>query len=244
MAAEPGKEAAKEKEPEAVVIAQPERVKKRNPGQVTKILKIGVVGDGTVGKTTMLLAYITQGFITDYTPTVFDNFSAIEEIDGDVINVILWDTAGQDDYQSIRTTCYSYCNYDLFLLCFSVIHKDSFDNVRYKWVPELKKNAPNTPLILVGTKTDLRVDGEKLHITSKEGDRRAKEVKAKKYLECSSKDPKSISKMMVEALQVLMERDRLRKSKIEKQFKKEKKEEDKLQRKLERASKKMEKAAE
>lgn len=71
-----------------------DRTKKRDPGKITKIVKCGVVGDGTVGKTTLLLSYITEAFITEYTPTVFDNFSAIEEINGEVINVILWDTAG------------------------------------------------------------------------------------------------------------------------------------------------------
>eukprot|EP01111_Echinosteliopsis_oligospora_P010758 TRINITY_DN3411_c0_g1_i1.p1 TRINITY_DN3411_c0_g1~~TRINITY_DN3411_c0_g1_i1.p1 ORF type:complete len:170 (-),score=38.95 TRINITY_DN3411_c0_g1_i1:77-586(-) len=145
-----------------------ERTKKREPGKITKIVKCGVVGDGTVGKTTLLLSYITQAFITEYTPTVFDNFSAIEEIGDDVINVILWDTAGQDDYAQIRTTCYNNCKYDVFLLCFSVIHKDSFDNIRYKWLPELKQNSPGTPFILVGTKIDLRDDNNANHIPHRE----------------------------------------------------------------------------
>jgi hypothetical protein len=75
-----------------------DRTKKRDPGKITKIVKCGVVGDGTVGKTTLLLSYITQAFITEYTPTVFDNFSAIEEINDEVINVILWDTAGMHQH--------------------------------------------------------------------------------------------------------------------------------------------------
>lgn len=52
------------------------------------------------------------------------------------------------------------------------------------------------------------------------------------YLECSSKQPESISKMMVGALSVVMERDALRRQKIEKQYKKEKKEEEKMEKKL------------
>ncbi len=40
------------------------------------------------------MSYICQGFIEDYVPTMFDAFSAIENVDGELVNVILWDTAG------------------------------------------------------------------------------------------------------------------------------------------------------
>jgi len=211
------------------------RTKKREPGHITKIVKCGVVGDGTVGKTTLLLSYITQAFITEYTPTVFDNFSAIEEVNGEVINVILWDTAGQDDYAQIRTTCYSSCKYDVFLLCFSVIHKDSFDNIKYKWLPELKQNSPGTPFILVGTKADLRDDSNNPnHISQKEGAKRAKDIKAHTYVECTSREPASVGKVVMEAVNIVLEADKALKAKNQKQFTKEKKEEDKIAKKAEK----------
>jgi len=205
-----------------------DRTKKRDPGRVTKIVKCGVVGDGTVGKTTLLLSYITQAFITEYTPTVFDNFSAIEEVNGEVINVILWDTAGQDDYAQIRTTCYSSCKYDVFLLCFSVIHKDSFDNIKYKWLPELKQNSPGTPFILVGTKCDLRDENPNPnHISQKDGAKRAKDIKAHTYVECTSREPASVGKVVMEAVSIVLEADKARRAKNEKQYKSEKKIEEK-----------------
>jgi len=204
-----------------------DRTKKRDPGRVTKIVKCGVVGDGTVGKTTLLLSYITQAFITEYTPTVFDNFSAIEEVNGEVINVILWDTAGQDDYAQIRTTCYNNCKYDVFLLCFSVIHRDSFDNIKYKWLPELKQNSPGTPFILVGTKADLRDDANSVHISQKEGSKRAKEIRAHSYIECTSRESASVGKVVMEAVGIVMEADKARRIKNEKQYKTEKKLEEK-----------------
>lgn len=74
--------------------------------------------------------------------------------------------------------------------------------------------------------------GNSFNILISQGEKRAKEVKAKMYLECSSKQPESISKMMVGALSVVMERDALRRQKIEKQYKKEKKEEEKMEKKL------------
>lgn len=219
------------------------RTKKREPGHITKIVKCGVVGDGTVGKTTLLLSYITQAFITEYTPTVFDNFSAIEEVNGEVINVILWDTAGQDDYAQIRTTCYSSCKYDVFLLCFSVIHKDSFDNIKYKWLPELKQNSPGTPFILVGTKADLRDDSANPnHISQKEGAKRAKDIKATTYVECTSREPASVGKVVMEAVNIVLEADKALKAKNQKQFSKEKKEEEKIAKKAEKEKKKKDEA--
>jgi small GTP-binding protein len=215
-----------------------DRTKKRDPGKITKIVKCGVVGDGTVGKTTLLLSYITEAFITEYTPTVFDNFSAIEEINEEVINVILWDTAGQDDYAQIRTTCYNNCRYDVFLLCFSVIHRDSFDNIKYKWLPELKTNSNGTPFILVGTKVDLRDDNNPNHIPQKEGAKRAKEIKAHTYVECTSREPQSVGKVVMEAVNIVLEADKLRKKSNEKQYKQELKKEEKDAKKLAKLQKK------
>lgn len=217
-----------------------DRTKKRDPGKITKIVKCGVVGDGTVGKTTLLLSYITQAFITEYTPTVFDNFSAIEEVNGDLINVILWDTAGQDDYAQIRTTCYNNCRYDVFLLCYSVIHRDSFDNIKYKWLPELKQNSPGTPFILVGTKCDLRDENNPAHIPQKEGVKRAKEIKAEKYVECTSRDPASVGKVVMEAVGIVLEIDKQRKLKNEKQYKQEMKTAEKEAKKHQKLVKKAE----
>jgi GTPase SAR1 family protein len=52
----------------------------------------------------------------------------------------------------------SYGMTDVFLICFSVVSPASFDNVAVKWIPELRHHAPATPVILVGTMTDLRQD--------------------------------------------------------------------------------------
>ena len=70
------------------------RVKKRN-GVINKVVKCGIVGDGTVGKSCLLMSYTMNGFVEDYIPTIFDNLSVIEEFDdGRLVNITLWDTAG------------------------------------------------------------------------------------------------------------------------------------------------------
>ncbi|KAF2580178.1 hypothetical protein F2Q68_00003751, partial [Brassica cretica] len=92
----------------------------------------------------------------DYVPTVFDNFSANVVVNGATVNLGLWDTAGQEDYNRLRPL--SYRGADVFILAFSLISKASYENVSKKWIPELTHYAPGVPIVLVGTKLDLRDD--------------------------------------------------------------------------------------
>jgi len=226
-----------------------DRTKKRDPGKITRAIKVALVGDGTVGKTCLLMSYVCQAFLEDYVPTMFDNFSVIESVDGELVNVILWDTAGQEDYETIRTTtCFP--NTHVFILCFSVVHPDSFHNIKQKWLEELKKACPDTPYILVGTKTDLRSDEEtvkklqeknKEPITAKMGQKRAKEIKALAYLECNAKDIKSVNEIFAQALKIVMDPLKERKKEVAKLAKKEEEQEAKLQKKIEKEKIKQEK---
>ncbi|KAE8038541.1 hypothetical protein FH972_011041 [Carpinus fangiana] len=164
----------------------------------TRFIKCVTVGDGAVGKTSLLISYTTNTFPTDYIPTVFDNFSANVMVDGKTVNLGLWDTAGQEDYNRLRPL--SYRGADVFLLCFSLISRPSFENIAKKWVPELRHYAPSVPIVLVGTKLDLREDQQFLlnypgacTISTKQGEELKRQIGAVVYIECSSKTQQACS---------------------------------------------------
>ena len=172
-----------------------------------KSIKCVVVGDGAVGKSCLLINYTTDTFPTSYIPTVFDNYSVNLFVDGQPIEMALWDTAGQDVYDRLRPL--SYPGTDIFLICFSLNSHDSYKNIRAKWYPEIYHHAPRVPIILVGTKSDTR-DGEEAamelnngtNVSCTEGLKLMKEISAVTYLECSALTTKGVKDVFQEAARV------------------------------------------
>ncbi|XP_077228837.1 rac-like GTP-binding protein 2 [Tasmannia lanceolata] len=176
----------------------------------SKFIKCVTVGDGAVGKTCMLICYTSNKFPTDYVPTVFDNFSANVSVDGSIVNLGLWDTAGQEDYSRLRPL--SYRGADVFVLAFSLLSRASYENVLKKWMPELRRFAPNVPIVLAGTKLDLRDDKGYMadhmgfdSITSAQGEELRKQIGAAAYIECSSKTQQNVKAVFDTAIKVVLQ---------------------------------------
>lgn len=117
-------------------------------------MKLVIVGDGSVGKTCILLRYTKSEFNPKHVATIFENQICKVPFNNKIINLGLWDTAGQEEYIKLRALAYS--NANVFLITFSLVDKASYENAINKWHPELLKSTPTSTIIFIGNKTDLR----------------------------------------------------------------------------------------
>ena len=167
-----------------------------------------------MGKTCLLISYTTGRLIrSDWISSSWMtdvNYSANVMVDGKPFNLDLWDTAGQEDYDRLRPL--SYPQTDVFLICYSVVNPSSFENVRIKWYQEVRHHCPDKPIILVGTKLDLRDNPETLHklkerkmtpITYPQVLAMIKDIGAVKYLECSALTGEGLKDVFNEAVRAV-----------------------------------------
>ena len=171
-------------------------------------IKVVAVGDGAVGKTSMLLAYCTGSFPDRYCPTIFDNYVTDVLVNGHMYTLGLWDTAGQEDYDRLRPL--SYPQTDVFLACFGVDSPDSLDNIKSKWFNEITYYCSEAKVILVGTKCDLRDNrpnispifhAKKPCFVSEEQAREvARSLGAHSYVECSALCRKGLREVFNQAI--------------------------------------------
>ncbi|EKE41294.1 Rho family GTPase [Entamoeba nuttalli P19] len=172
-----------------------------------RTVKIVMVGDGAVGKTALCSTFVNNQFPQDYIPTVFDNFSRLETVDGEQVTMSIWDTAGQEEYDRLRPM--SYPDTNILIICFAIDSKSSFVNIAQRWIPEIKHFCPDVPFLIVATKSDLRQsqstidklrkEGKAL-ITEEEIKSHCKKLKAAGYIECSALENQNVGDLFYEAV--------------------------------------------
>lgn len=130
------------------------------------------------------------------------------------IELSLWDTAGQEEFDRLRSL--SYDDTHAIMLCFSVDSKDSLENVESKWIREIAENCHGVNLVLVALKCDLReqndepADGEepqekKEMINYEQGLAVARRINALRYLECSAMRNRGVNEVFTEAARVALQ---------------------------------------
>ncbi len=107
----------------------------------------------------------------------------------------------------------------MFLVCFSTVLPSSLVNIQKQWISEIRKYCPSTPFILVGTKIDLRGNADEVErlakkkerpISYEQGLKVSKELKAAKYVECSSLNQQGIRDVFDEAILTVLNKPKSR----------------------------------
>jgi len=155
--------------------------------------KVVLLGKSGVGKTSIISRYISNTFKESLMTTPGANFitKKVEFPESKkTIKFEIWDTAGQERYRSLAKVFYN--NASACILVYDITKKDSFDDVRDYWIPELKNNAPkNIILVLAGNKSDLYLNEQ---VNEEEGKALAKKHNAI-YLRTSAKLNSSIDEV-------------------------------------------------
>ena len=136
--------------------------------------KVEVVGDLKVGKTSIINRLTKNSFSEEYRPTKGYDFSTyLVKIDKTIIKFQIWDMCGEANYRSALMNLYR--NAQVGILVYSVTDFETFKNLD-EWISQLKQNAPDSKIILVGNKIE---DEENREISYEEG----KELCEKHHLE-------------------------------------------------------------
>lgn len=110
--------------------------------------------------------------------------------------LMLYDTAGQEQYDKLRNSYLKNKKPDVIVLCYAVDNITSYRNIEQKWIPELRNRAP---IVLVATKVDVR---RKAHISLRKGEELKRRINAKSFVECSAKDFINVDSVFEEAVRV------------------------------------------
>ncbi|MFW9950908.1 MAG: Rab family GTPase [Candidatus Thorarchaeota archaeon] len=119
--------------------------------------KIVVIGDGGVGKTSLIKKFTQGTFKKDYIKTIGAQFTKLEkEIDGDIINLIFWDIAGQDNFNFLNSLFYK--DSKAAIIVYSLEENDlgieSFNHIK-NWNEVLKMRSGDVPVVIFANKVDL-----------------------------------------------------------------------------------------
>lgn len=201
-----------ERNPQSSTSAKGPKTKKSSPP--TKVQKkLVVVGDGACGKTCLLHVWALNHFPTGYVASIFENYVKDVAVDGQEVELTVWDTAGQEDYDRLRALCYP--DTDVVAICFAVDYIISLENIIYTWMPEVKHHCPNAAIVLVALKADLRDDQKVLSnieedepiVTVEQGEKLAAKIKAAAYVECSAKMMRNVQGVFEAAARAALKAD-------------------------------------
>ena len=119
-----------------------------------KALKIVMLGDTTVGKTSIINSYLNKDFTQDMLSNIGidKNNKKIKMKDGSEIKLVIWDTAGQERFHSVATSTIK--SAQGVIVSFDLTNEKSFKNLS-RWLDDIKENNNKIPILLFGNKCDM-----------------------------------------------------------------------------------------
>jgi small GTP-binding protein len=163
--------------------------------------KVIVIGNSYVGKSCLVNSALKNRFVDGYSSTIgFDYCSFYIKINNDVIKLQIWDTCGQEIYQSLISNFYR--NSSLAIMVYAINDKASFENLDL-WLKDLKKDAsPDIKTILIGNKCDLESERK---IRKNVAEAYAKDFNFLKFYETSAKTGFNAQKVFINSAIILYE---------------------------------------
>ncbi len=163
------------------------------------VLKLLLLGDSSVGKTSILLKYISNKFDESSISTVgVDYMDKIIDYNKFKIKLQIWDTSGEEKFRTITKNFYR--NADGLLVVFDLTKKESYDHIR-SWINEAKENNDKLKTILIGNKLDLKDE----RIVAIDVAKQFAEKNNLKYIETSAKDGTNINESFQAIIDLLFD---------------------------------------
>nr|CCA19930.1 raslike protein putative [Albugo laibachii Nc14] len=163
-------------------------------GNGQQIMNISVLGSGGVGKSAVTLRFVREYFVKDWDPTIEDAYRKQINIDDDSCMLEILDTAGQDDFESLRAQWMM--DKDGYVFVYSMDSRGSLREMQTFFELHLQLNGnknPSPPIILVANKKDLvDQDPSLCQVTTEQGRRFARFYSAK-YIETSALTGENVS---------------------------------------------------
>ena len=171
-----------------------------NKGSADLSFKIIVIGDSSVGKSSLINKAIRDNFDVSYNATIgFEYCDLFMRVDGKIIKLQIWDTCGQEIYQSVITNFYR--NSSVALMVYAIDNKKSFEHISY-WLKEIKKASnPDAKVILIGNKSDL---DENREVTYDEAKNYSEDFEFSNFYEVSAKKGINVEKIFIEIANLLI----------------------------------------
>ena len=173
-----------------------------------KTITCTIVGDGMVGKTTICQTFAGKSASEDYKATVTDEFTVKTQVMGDKYMIRIIDSSGQHDYEDIRKR--SYKDTDVFIVCYNVTDRDSFESIEGFWMSEIRKLCKKTPIILVAT--GIGSIDEKDNVSKEEGLMIMDKCGVDAYVECETNNKDQVAELFEDVLLSVKSRKRRRSS--------------------------------